>query len=267
MKVETSRFYDNELDKICNVVWQVDGIPFYQKEIILPSGFVEVIFNLSAEVKYQYGKYEKFNLVPKFFINGINTIPISLTPQGHHAFFGIQLYPFALKSLFNIPAYKITNEAIELNEIFPNAQELWYKLIEVDNFSKRKQIVFFELKNLLEKNKKKCEMFCFINALHFLLSNKSTISEMAKLLNISSRQLHRKALEFLGTNPEYFIKYHRFVNSVKLINQNKNSLTEIAYLCKYFDQSHFIRDFKHFSNLTPLSYLNERKGANGHIYF
>ena len=77
MKVETSRFYDNELDKICNVVWQVDGIPFYQKEIILPSGFVEVIFNLSAEVKYQYGKYEKFNLVPKFFINGINANRLS----------------------------------------------------------------------------------------------------------------------------------------------------------------------------------------------
>ncbi|MBI1931279.1 MAG: helix-turn-helix transcriptional regulator [Ignavibacteriales bacterium] len=270
MKTEISRPCNIELSKICNTIWQVNGIPFYQKEIILPSGYVEIIFNLSDDVKFINRKTEKISLLPKFFINGINTHTVCIIPQGHHTFLGIQLSPMAVKCLFNIPAYKLTNEAIELSEIFPNSEYVWYKLMEANNFNERKQIILFELLCLMENNKKKNEILCFIKALESLYFENLTILEMNKMLNISSRQLHRKALDFLGTNPEFFIKYQRFLKSIKLIYQNQYTLTEIAYSCNYFDQSHFTKDFTEFAGITPFFFrkkIQEFNGTKGHFYY
>ncbi len=48
-----------------------------------------------------------------------------------------------------------------------------------------------------------------------------------------------------------FNKINRFQFSLRLIAKNDQPFTAIAYDSGYFDQSHFIRDFKSFTGLTP----------------
>ncbi|HEY5825191.1 MAG TPA: AraC family transcriptional regulator, partial [Cyclobacteriaceae bacterium] len=54
--------------------------------------------------------------------------------------------------------------------------------------------------------------------------------------------------------PKLYGKINRFQHSLGLINQKDTSLTDIAYEAGYFDQSHFIREFKSFTGVTPSSY-------------
>ncbi|HEV8539016.1 MAG TPA: AraC family transcriptional regulator, partial [Bacteroidota bacterium] len=43
---------------------------------------------------------------------------------------------------------------------------------------------------------------------------------------------------------------------------NAKNLTGVAYDCGYYDQSHFIREFKDFAGITPTKYLSETRTLN-----
>jgi AraC-like DNA-binding protein len=40
-----------------------------------------------------------------------------------------------------------------------------------------------------------------------------------------------------------------------------NSMADLAYEFNYYDQSHFINDFKRFIGLTPMLYIKDREGV------
>lgn len=52
-----------------------------------------------------------------------------------------------------------------------------------------------------------------------------------------------------------------------LLNQSTKSLTDIAYESDYYDQAHFIKDFKEFTGLTPKEFLKDEKMALSSILY
>ena len=82
------------------------------------------------------------------------------------------------------------------------------------------------------------------------------IENVASRYGITSRYLQKLFLQYTGLTPKLYTKINRFQNSLRLVTQNNNSLTSIAYDCGYFDQSHFIREFKSFTGLTPSGYTS-----------
>lgn len=71
-------------------------------------------------------------------------------------------------------------------------------------------------------------------------------------LGLSERSLERLFLTYVGITPILYTRICRFQASLRLLRQGKaRSLTDIAYTLGYFDQSHFIRDFKLFSGASP----------------
>ncbi|NQY29801.1 MAG: helix-turn-helix domain-containing protein [Flavobacteriaceae bacterium] len=45
--------------------------------------------------------------------------------------------------------------------------------------------------------------------------------------------------------------------AITLISSNKHSMTEICYKCGFYDQSHFISNFKSIYNTTPSNFLKK----------
>ncbi|MCH5690675.1 helix-turn-helix domain-containing protein [Niabella sp. W65] len=54
-----------------------------------------------------------------------------------------------------------------------------------------------------------------------------------------------------GPLPKEYIKIIRFRKALWQMQQTKNSFTEIAHDCGYYDQSHFIKDIRLFTRMTP----------------
>jgi AraC-like DNA-binding protein len=66
------------------------------------------------------------------------------------------------------------------------------------------------------------------------------------------RQCERKSYERLGLSPKVYSRMIRFSHAYKYKESSPHtSWTEIAHRCGYFDQMHFIRDFKAFAGFTP----------------
>jgi AraC-like DNA-binding protein len=80
------------------------------------------------------------------------------------------------------------------------------------------------------------------------------IKELASLLNISLDAFEKQFRKTAGTSPKQFSSIVRLTSLINRVYNNQ-SLAEIAYDYGYFDQSHFIKDFKMFTGKTPLNYL------------
>lgn len=81
---------------------------------------------------------------------------------------------------------------------------------------------------------------------------------LMKNSGLARRQFERRFKECTGFPPALFVRMVRFQRSYRMLeNGEAASLTEMAHACGYFDQSHFIRDFKRFSGMNPRTYFEK----------
>ncbi|NSL86374.1 helix-turn-helix transcriptional regulator [Chitinophaga solisilvae] len=90
-------------------------------------------------------------------------------------------------------------------------------------------------------------------------SGNLTIEQLAADSCVSLRQFERKCVERMGMSPKRYARLIRFCRAYHLKELHPEATwTKIAYESGYYDQMHFIRDFKEFAGVTP-SFLNEEK--------
>lgn len=90
------------------------------------------------------------------------------------------------------------------------------------------------------------------------------ITSLAKRLHISLSQLEKRFRKTVGSSPKKFASIVRFRNIIDLASDRKN-MTEIGLDAGYFDQAHFIKDFKSFTGITPEEYF--RKNQKPTIFY
>jgi AraC-like DNA-binding protein len=70
--------------------------------------------------------------------------------------------------------------------------------------------------------------------------------------------LSRKFSSSIGISPKQLAKIIRLQATLKtLLNKDVSKLTDLAYENEYFDQAHFIKDFKEFTGLTPKAFYSD----------
>lgn len=73
--------------------------------------------------------------------------------------------------------------------------------------------------------------------------------------NMSLKTLERRFTEKVGVSPKLFARFKRFHHALDLMNrQQAPSWAGIAYECGYYDQNHFIKEFKDFTHQLPSAY-------------
>jgi len=87
------------------------------------------------------------------------------------------------------------------------------------------------------------------------------IENVAARYGITSRYLQKIFLQYTGLTPKLYAKINRFQKSLVLVGRGDLSLTSIAYQSGYFDQSHFIREFRSFTGITPSGFDGENSSA------
>ncbi|MCK7555926.1 helix-turn-helix domain-containing protein [Chitinophaga sedimenti] len=76
------------------------------------------------------------------------------------------------------------------------------------------------------------------------------IKEISERLFISQSPLEMRFRKVVGATPKKFASIVRFNAVLKDLNHAK-TLTEICYAHQFFDQAHFIKDFRQFTGDTP----------------
>jgi transcriptional regulator GlxA family with amidase domain len=82
-----------------------------------------------------------------------------------------------------------------------------------------------------------------------------SVNNLASQCCLSVRQFERRFKEYAGFSPKLFSRIIRFQSVFNELSGKQSSLSEVAYACGYYDQSHFIQDFREFSGYNPREFL------------
>ncbi|RFS20759.1 AraC family transcriptional regulator [Chitinophaga silvatica] len=165
--------------------------------------------------------------------------------------FGVYFYPHAIPLLFNIPASDLTNQVPELSLLLKSTGlALEEKIAAAHTLPERIAIIEQFVDEQLARQYDELPIF---RAIRQIIATRGLINvkSVSEQYYLSERQFERQFNYFAGFSPKLFARITRFNHAVKQYGSKGKSLTEIALECGYYDQSHFIHDFKEFSGLQP----------------
>jgi AraC-like DNA-binding protein len=87
--------------------------------------------------------------------------------------------------------------------------------------------------------------------------NLMSIEELSKYTHYSKRHLGRIFGQYSGINIKTYMRLARINKAIKLIQKTPGSITQAAISSGFYDQSHFIHEFKSFCGTTPGDYLKK----------
>ncbi len=99
----------------------------------------------------------------------------------------------------------------------------------------------------------------FITLVSLHVKNKKQVSDYALLLHISPNHLSKVLKKFTNKSPTKWIYETLILEAKVLLFQTNMSINEISFLLGIFDPSYFIRLFKKYEGITPLSFRNESR--------
>lgn len=174
-----------------------------------------------------------------------------LSPTFHYI--GIRFFPAAFPLLFNIAAAELTNRFETLSVVLPDTARFiashFHPALTTAEIKHQLDQHFLPI--LLQKTLQQDRRF--FNALHTILEQQGIVNiEKELATGISNRQLRRLFEHYIGDSAKTFSKVVRFQH---ILHSNPSP----AYLRKhkiffdagYYDQAHFIKEFKTLFGLTP----------------
>lgn len=205
--------------------------------------FEELTFDDRSEKSFLTGIHAQTNIVRRFIV------------KSDFGIFGVFLQPYAIPVLFGIPSLEIKNELPDLVSLLgQDGRDLTEKMMLAEDNMERLSII----SKFLEQRLTQFERPEIVNATKVIFDTNGqvNIKELAEQSCLSQRQFERKFKEKIGFSAKSFSRIVRFNALLSNYKRENASLTEIAYDFGYYDQAHFIQDFKQFSGYNPKTYFS-----------
>lgn len=225
---------------------------------IVPNGLFELAFYLKDKPKTNDTKKAISDSV---ILSGQLNRYHDLRVSGNLSLFAIYFLPHGLSVFLDMPLKELFNHSVPLKYIIKDAaSELEDKLLIAESFDQKIAVAENFLISRIQKNEKNYNQERIRHIVGLINQSKGNI-DINRLVSeafLSRKQFERSFTETVGTTPKQFLKTIRFQNAIYEKSRNSNlSLTETAYACGYFDQSHMINDFKSLSGITPKNYFKQ----------
>ena len=118
-----------------------------------------------------------------------------------------------------------------------------------------------EIFNFIKETKaKKLKRPIWVKTLQELLLQEEvnySLKNLSSILDIHPIHLSREFRRYFGTTLGNYIRLLKLNKAFHLLASNKFLMTEICYKCGFYDQSHFISNFKFIYNTTPSNLLKQ----------
>lgn len=239
----------------CFYIYESDSAVTFD-DTVFPSGCMEIIFNLGSG-KWQTATDDTYITTPSVELWGQVLKPLPVRSIGKNTMLGIRFYPHAAAGFLGGQVGQFNNQVVDFKNVFGNTvHELHSQLLHETDWNKRIAL----LEEFLSKQLKKLSKMEVMGHIMSEIRKEDffeNITGIASRYGITSRYLQKLFLQYTGLTPKLYTKINRFQNSLKLVSKKDRSFTAIAYDCGYFDQSHFIREFKYFTGHTPSGYSQD----------
>ena len=197
--------------------------------------------------------------LPQVTLAGHNTNIQDMYVNGTYGIFGVCVYPWVISEVWGLNARLVQNQELDLSEVLGlEGYTLGQEILDCPNNLERTNR--FQRYLLQKLSKVKLHQSRAQNGIQLLVNSGGNmdLGHLAHTMACSIRTLERAFKKELGMSPKTFARILRFQNSLKLYEQGMvQSLTQLAYSAGYYDQPHFIKEFRLFSGMPPKHYFKK----------
>jgi Helix-turn-helix domain len=261
----------SDLQSLVKCYWtlEIQAQKDVQRQLIIPDGCIEMIFILGDDIK-RYTSENEFIIQPREMVLGQITESFFIEPSGYVNSFAVRFYPYGFANFLTTSIKKLANKETPIELLFGKnpSKVLGQKILQASDTQKRIEIIEGFL---LDKLNNKATIDNFVKKtidIILLTRGSTTINNILNDDLSKRRQLERKFLKQIGISPKQLGKVIRLQTALKmLLNQQSESLTKIAYDSEYYDQAHFIKDFKEFTGTTPKEFIDNDKMVLSSLFY
>jgi len=237
--------------------FNVAGITDFRQQIV-PNGCVELILHLSTDHCFLSKEGRTFSKSPPYTLLGVYSRPYDVRFSSPVEALGVRFFPDGVRNILGVPPglFLATYEdgTDVTGKIF---RELTEKAREISGVSPKLELINDYFLKLLASNKlyrdPTHQTMMLIRKNNGLIDFSRIISEIP----LSHRQLQREFKQNYGITIRDYIRLTRLNAINRYMMANPSKLTELAYHLQFTDQSHFIREFKRFTGLSPRKFLEK----------
>ena len=255
-----------------NLVYYHGLTALHNLDRFLPDGNTEIILDLTENPQFIYDNetLQEIQICRNAWVSGIRTKPITI-PSGKGsrmliiAFRRGRGFPF-----YSFPMSELTDTVAEADLVYGrNFHDLREQLLAAKSLARMFQLVErFLLQQAGAKLWGDTPTKCMEYAVSSIV-NHPTARRLFQLSNeIGYSQKHFIDLfrRQVGVSPKQYLRLMRFQKAIEAI-ENKETIRwmDIALESGYYDQAHFIHDFKLFSGFTPNEYIKRKTGMLNYV--
>jgi AraC-like DNA-binding protein len=230
-----------------------------ERKLIVPNANFKLTLTYRNGIVADIGDKTFIQAENKLSLTGLIDSPVILDPQedAQTGTIIIEFNPLGAYRLFHLSYTEVKNQIVEVSDLFGSRiEELKSQLAEAGTLKLKLQLLQnFLIKQLEKATPDPIYDYC----INRISDSKGLISvaQLEKETGYSSRWLHAKFSEHLGTGPKNLSEIVRFKQFYQAYSAGANyqSLKKHIYH-HYHDQSHFLRAFKRFTGSTPTDLQN-----------
>ncbi len=243
--------------------------PEHSVDRFLPDGNVEIIIDLDDKPKFIYDNIslKEVQSVSRIWASGVRTEPISIHSGKDSAMLIVAFkrgmaYPF-----FPFPMNEIVDCVVDGDLIWGSPLADLREQVLVNKDSKKKfHLVedFLKLEFISQFTLNPCVEYALKKIIHE--PDQLSLSKLSDKIGYSQKHFIKLFRDQVGITPKSYLKIMRFQKAITEIEQfSEIDWTQISHDCGFYDQAHFINDFKFFSGFTPEDYLKRKNNFLNYV--
>lgn len=225
--------------------------------LIVPDGDIKLIFPFSGDIRCTIGDAERLHSASRMIVSGMRTLPGHLEFPESVGAVGVIVRPEAAFRLLGVPQHEIANRTLDADEVLGRAVRPWQDtLMNVSKAEERVDRMQAALRDWLKGRDRRDQGLEYAVRRLRRLEGRVRIEELAREMGSSRRQLERRFQNHVGVGPKSMASIFRFHAVYKRLRHGTGTPVGDLILGHYYDQSHFLKDFRRYTESTPRTYRN-----------
>lgn len=235
----------------------------------MPNGESTLVFNLRDDSMRIYdpddlSRYQEYG---QAVLSGARTRSFVIDTVQEERVFGIQFQPGGTFPFFRTPASEMENQTVDLFCLWGRAaHELRERILSAptidEMFLLSERFLLLQLVRPLELHR----AVAFAQQQFCRYPHRVSVGSVVRDIGMSQRRFIQLFHEQIGLTPKAFCRVRRFQRILYKVHKTSEvDWVAVALDCGYYDQAHFIHDFRDFSGITPRQYLARATEHLNHV--